>query len=99
MTAPFIIKMQNLVLRAYLIYVMHGCVHYFWNFAYVFDMLTGYACRFTDCIARLFFLTYCSYVTDEALTVRYFWSDTVYFLLLALEDHEQSKIAPKFENL
>ena len=22
----------------------NGCVHYFWNFAYVFDMLTGYAC-------------------------------------------------------
>ena len=44
------------------------------------------ACRFTDYIARLFFVTYCGYVTDEALTERYVWPDTVYFLLLALED-------------
>ena len=46
-----------------------------------------------------FFFTYCSYVTDGALTVHYFWLDTVYFLLLALEDHELSKITLKFENL
>ena len=63
--------MQNFVLRAYLIFVMG--VYIIFETLHVFS--TCYQDMHVDSLIvspGYFFKTFCSYVTDEALTVRYF---------------------------